>query len=58
MGEGEKIRHWLKPGGKLVTAGILHGEFSQLQEKLHRCCLTLEKAGVNREWKSGQFALL
>jgi ribosomal protein L11 methyltransferase len=58
VGEGEKIRRWLKPGGKLVTAGILHGEFSRLQKKLQRCCLTLEKAGVNREWKSGLFALL
>jgi ribosomal protein L11 methyltransferase len=57
-GEGEKIRHWLKPGGKLVAAGILRGEFSKLQKKLRRCCLTLEKTGVKREWKSGQFALL
>jgi ribosomal protein L11 methyltransferase len=58
VGEGQKIRHWLKPGGKLVAAGILRGEFSKLQKKLHRCCLTLEKAGVDKEWKSGQFALL
>jgi ribosomal protein L11 methyltransferase len=58
MDEGEKIGHWLKPGGKLVTAGILHGEFSRLQKKLRRCHLTLEKESVNKEWKSGQFALL
>jgi len=57
-GGGEKIRHWLKPGGKLVAAGILNREFSELQKKLHRCGLTLEKVSVNREWKSGQFALL
>jgi ribosomal protein L11 methyltransferase len=54
---GEKIRHWLKPGGKLVAAGILRREFPKLQKDLHRCHLTLEKASVDKEWKSGQFAL-
>ena len=58
MAEAEQIRHWLKPGGKLVVAGILRGEFSKLQKKLQRCCLTLEKVGVDKEWKSGRFALL
>jgi ribosomal protein L11 methyltransferase len=58
VGEAEKIRDWLKPGGKLIAAGILKREFSELQKKLRRCCLTLEKAGVNKEWKSGQFVLL
>jgi ribosomal protein L11 methyltransferase len=56
--EAEKIRHWLKPSGKLVAAGILNREFSELKKKLQRCRLTLEKAGVNKEWKSGRFALL
>jgi ribosomal protein L11 methyltransferase len=58
VGEGEKISHWLKPGGKLVTAGILRREFAKLQKNLLRYHLTLEKAGVDKEWKSGQFALL
>jgi ribosomal protein L11 methyltransferase len=58
MDQAEKIRHWLKPGGKLVVAGILREEFHELQKKLRRCCLTLEMAGVNKEWKSGRFALL
>ncbi len=58
MAEAEKIRRWLKPGGKLLAAGILNGEFSRLQKKLQRCCLTLEKVGVDKEWKSGRFALL
>jgi ribosomal protein L11 methyltransferase len=58
LGGGEKIRNWLKPGGKLVTAGILRGEFSKLQKKLRRYHLTLEKTGVKREWKSGRFVLL
>jgi ribosomal protein L11 methyltransferase len=57
-GAGEKVRHWLKPGGKLVTAGILRREFRELQKKLHQCHLTLEKASVSKGWKSGQFALI
>ncbi len=58
MAEADKIRHWLKPGGKLLVAGILRGEFHELQKKLRGSCLTLEIAGVNKEWKSGRFALL
>jgi ribosomal protein L11 methyltransferase len=58
MSEGEKIRNLLKPGGKLITAGVLRREFPGLQKKLHGCNLTLEKKGVDRDWKSGQFALL
>ena len=54
----EKIRDLVKPGGKLVVAGILRGEFSALAEKLRICRLTLEKRGVSKEWKSGRFALL
>jgi ribosomal protein L11 methyltransferase len=56
--QGEKIRNLLKPGGKLVTAGILRREFPDLQKKLRKVNLTLEKGVVNKEWKSGQFALL
>jgi ribosomal protein L11 methylase PrmA len=56
--EAEKIRRWLKPGGKLVAAGILNREFSELQKKLQRCRLTLEKSGVKEYWKSGRFVLL
>ncbi|HEV7924099.1 MAG TPA: 50S ribosomal protein L11 methyltransferase [Verrucomicrobiae bacterium] len=56
--EAERIRGWLKPGGKLVAAGILNREFFELQKKLRRCRLTLEKSGVKENWKSGQFVLL
>jgi ribosomal protein L11 methyltransferase len=58
MAEAEKIRDWLKPGGKLVVAGILRGELHELEKKLRGCCLTLEIVSVNKEWKSGRFALL
>jgi ribosomal protein L11 methylase PrmA len=56
--EAAKISHWLKPGGKLVAAGILHREFAGLKKNLLRYHLTLEAADVDKEWKSGQFALL
>jgi len=55
--EAKKIRDWLRPGGKLMAAGILAREFTDLQKKLRSCGLTLEKTGVNRDWKSGQFVL-
>jgi ribosomal protein L11 methyltransferase len=58
MAHGEKIRHWLKPGARLLAAGVLRREFPDLQKNLHQWHLTLEKAGVNKEWKSGRFALL
>ncbi len=56
--EAEKIRNLLKPGGKLLVAGILTREFPELTQVLHEFNLTLQKSKVNREWKSGQFALL
>jgi len=58
ISEAERIRNRLKPGGKLVTAGILHREFSELEKNLHGFDLTLERSRVDKEWKSGQFALL
>jgi len=54
--EAEKIRHLLKPGGKLVAAGILRREFPELKKKLRESNLTLEKTWATKEWKSGRFA--
>jgi hypothetical protein len=42
----------------LVTAGILHGEFPEIEKKLQRFNLTLVQSKVDKEWKSGQFALI
>jgi ribosomal protein L11 methyltransferase len=56
--QAEKIRNLLKPGGKLVAAGILHREFPYVARILHEYHLTLEKTWTNEEWKSGRFALL
>ena len=58
MNEAERIRNLLKPGGKLVTAGAMHREFHEVTRKLQRFNLTLEASSVDKEWKSGQFALV
>ena len=58
LSQAERIRNLLKPGGKLVTAGILHGEFPEIEKKLQRFNLTLVQSKVDKEWKSGQFALI
>jgi ribosomal protein L11 methyltransferase len=57
VGEAEKIRNRLKPGGRLVVAGILRREFAGVRKKLQRINLTLRQICVQKEWKSGQFAL-
>jgi len=56
--EAEKIRNRLAPGGVLLVAGILRGEFPGVRKKLRQINLTLRKTGVSEEWKSGQFALV
>ncbi|HEY3861616.1 MAG TPA: 50S ribosomal protein L11 methyltransferase [Verrucomicrobiae bacterium] len=55
--EAEKIRNLLKPGGTLAVAGVLRREFAELQKNLHRINLTLRASKVDKEWKSGRFAL-
>ncbi|MGO8701948.1 MAG: 50S ribosomal protein L11 methyltransferase [Limisphaerales bacterium] len=48
----------LKPGGKLVVAGILGREFAKIRQKFSESNLTFEKTRVRREWKSGRIAHL
>jgi ribosomal protein L11 methyltransferase len=48
----------LKPGGKMVLAGILGREFATIRQKFSESHLTFEKTGVSREWKSGRIAHL
>jgi ribosomal protein L11 methyltransferase len=57
VGEAEKIRNRLKPWGQLLVAGILRREFARVRKNLRRINLTLRHRGVEKEWKSGQFAL-
>ena len=55
--EAEKIRNLLEPGGILIVAGILRDEFGKIAETLQRFRLTFGASRVDKEWKSGQFAL-
>jgi ribosomal protein L11 methyltransferase len=57
LAHAEKIRNLVGPGGRLVIAGILNREFPEVSEKLHRINLTLEARKLDKDWKSGQFAL-
>lgn len=57
LAHAEKIRNLVRPGGKLVIAGLLKREFQEICEKLHRINLTLEGSKLGNDWKSGQFAL-
>jgi ribosomal protein L11 methyltransferase len=57
IGEAEKIRNRLKPGGNLLVAGILRREFAGVRKNLQKFRLTLHEFCVDKEWKSGRFAL-
>jgi ribosomal protein L11 methyltransferase len=56
VSEASKICAWLKPGGKLVVAGILRRQFGEVAEKLQKCGLTLEISVSDKTWRSGRFA--
>lgn len=55
--EAGKIRNLLKPDGLLIVAGILRHEFAKIIETFRRFNLTLGTFRIDKEWKSGQFAL-
>jgi len=58
LAQANPIRRLLNPAGKLVVAGVLGREFQKIRKKFDRCHLTLEKSRVDKEWKSGRFALV
>jgi len=53
----EKILSRLKPGGVLVLAGILKGEFLQVQRVYEQAGLKLISSRAEKEWRSGAFRL-
>ena len=57
LAHAEKIRNLVRPGGRLVIAGVLDREFPEICALLRRINLTLEARKVHKSWKSGQFAL-
>jgi ribosomal protein L11 methyltransferase len=58
LANAENLCILLGPGGRLVIAGVLKREFPEVSAKLRRINLTLEASKVDKDWKSGQFALL
>jgi ribosomal protein L11 methyltransferase len=57
ISEAQKISARLKPGGKLIVAGILRRQFRDVQKMLQQFGLTLETSETHSTWKSGQFVL-
>jgi ribosomal protein L11 methyltransferase len=53
--ESARILNRLKPGGRLVLAGILASQFANVQESYEALGLKLVLSDVEREWQSGLF---
>lgn len=51
-----RILNRLRPGGTLVLAGILKGEFGQIQEAYEQAGLKLLRSRTQGEWQSGAFS--
>jgi ribosomal protein L11 methyltransferase len=58
VNEASKICARLKPGGKLIVAGILRRQFREVRKILRRFNLTLQVTMSDICWQSGQFVLL
>jgi len=54
--EAKRICSWLKPGGKLVLAGILREQFPQVRNTFERFGLNLMRSKMHNEWHSGTMA--
>lgn len=53
--EQARILERLKPGGRLVLAGILETQFAAVQSAYRKAGLKLINARTEREWRSGVF---
>ena len=51
-----KITAAMKPGGKLILAGILHEQFEEIEERFEDLGLTLMEKRQIDEWSSGLFS--
>lgn len=56
MAEADRIVARLKPGGRLILAGILATEFEKVRAAFEKRGLKLRDNKVEREWESGLFA--
>lgn len=50
-----KIIHRLAPGGSLILAGILHSQFSKVEEAYRSAGMKLAHQRREKEWQSGRF---
>lgn len=57
VAERKKIAAQLKPGAVLILAGILKGEFTDVQEAFEQCGFRLLRAKSESGWRSGIFRL-
>ncbi len=57
LNAASKICARLNPGGKLIVAGILRQQFSEVQKTFRRFNLTLQVSVNDKYWQSGQFVL-
>jgi len=55
VAERRRIVSRLKPGGVLVLAGILRGEFASVRGAYETCGLRLVASRMEKEWRSGAF---
>jgi ribosomal protein L11 methylase PrmA len=55
IAERRRIAAQLKRGGRLVLAGILKSEFSQMQKIFAELGLKLAAKKIENEWCSGSF---
>lgn len=55
VGEAGRIRGLVKPGGRLVVAGILDAQFLRVQTAFETLGLRLRRSVLGKGWRSGLF---
>jgi ribosomal protein L11 methyltransferase len=54
--EAGRLARRLRPGGRLVVAGVLRREFDAVRQAFRRAGLRLTRSRVEEEWRSGVFS--
>lgn len=57
IAERDRVLNRLRPGGKLVLAGLFTHQFKAIEKAYKEAGLKLQSAATEREWRSGTFAL-
>jgi len=56
LAQRDRLISWLKPGGRLVVAGILKSQFCDIQAHYEEAGLRLIARAAEKEWESGAFS--